>query len=83
MKVLKRPHRSGSVRITPNKSSPASATQSEEIAATLLPPASTAKATKSHPLSDVLGTFGGEAWEEHRAMLLKLRQADAEDETLE
>jgi hypothetical protein len=84
MKVLKRPHRSGSVRMVRNK--PDSNTNAKDISVEPSVPLSISEEetqTKLHPLSNVLGTYGGEAWEEFRATLLRLRQADAEDDSIE
>ena len=80
MKVIKRPHRSGSVRMVRNK--PDSSTNARDTNVESFVPLTINKEevqTKPHPLADTFGQFEGEAWEEHRAMLQKLRQQDAED----
>ena len=80
MKVIKRPHRSGSVRTVRNK--PNSIKNIQEINAEpsmLLKAGEAEVQPKPHPLADTFGKYSGEVWEEYRAILAKLRQQAAEN----
>ena len=82
-KVVKRPHRSGSIRMVRNKPNSIKNTREVNVEPSMpLQVTETEVQAKPNPLIRCVGTFGGEAWEEFRATLLRLRQADAEDNSI-